>query len=436
MKKRRYIVALVVLIVLGVFAFFSMTGFSVGLYDFKPLPQQVKLGLDLTGGVYAVFQGDPGDLSANEFSAKLTTTIGVLRSRLDQKGYTEATVVQQGSDRIRVEVPINATSLIKDPDQILKFISDTGLLEFKNAAGVTKLTGANVTQASLSYDQNNNPVVALKFDSQGATLFGQLTEEAYNNGTLITMTLDGDVISSANVKEGPIYGGNAEISGGGTPFTKDAASSLAIQIQSGALPLVLHEIENRSMSASLGQDALNASLWAGLIGFIVLFIFMLIYYRLPGVVACIALSLYIFIILFLLAVFPGIQLTLPGVAGIILSVGMAVDANVLIFERFKEELATGKTLRASMNAGFHKAMNTVIDSHFTTVIAGIVISIYGVGTVKGFGYTLTIGIFVSLFTAVLVTRWLMNIIMDLNIKHARLYTIRRSKKQLTAKAGE
>lgn len=425
--KRRRLITLVVLIVLGVIVYFTMAGFSVDIYDFKPLPQQVRLGLDLTGGVYAVFIADQGDYSPAEFNAKIYTTISVLRNRLDEKGYTEATVVQQGTNRIRVDVPINETSEVKDPDSIIKAIITPGHLEFKNAAGETILEGKDVNQAypTTEKDQYNvsKNVVALRFNSEGARLFGELTEEAWKNGTNITITLDGKEISSAGVDNGPIYGGSAIITG---RFTPEETQNLAMQIESGALPLDLHEEENRSVSASLGQDALDKSLFAGLIGISVLFLFMLVYYRLPGLVACIALSIYAFIILLLLSIITSIQLTLPGIAGLILGIGMAVDANVIIFERFKDELATGKTLRASMKSGFHKAMSTIIDSNITTVIAAIVIAWLGVGTVKGFGYTLIISIVVSMFTAVVITRWLLNIILDFNIRNMKLYSSRKN----------
>ncbi len=437
MKTRR-LLTLVILLVLGVIVYFTMTGFTVDIQRFDPLPRQVNLGLDLTGGVYAVFDADPGEYSEDEIGAKMYTTISVLRNRLDEKGYTEATVVQQGADRIRVEVPINETSEVANPDQILSFISETGLLEFKNADGETKLTGANVNQAfpsSYTDPQTNQIyyVVSLRFDSDGAKLFGELTEQAYNDKTNVTMTLDGNVISTASVKSGPIYGGEAQIEGS---FTPEEASDLAMQIESGALPLVLEEIENRSISASLGQDALNTSLFAGLIGIAALFLFMIVYYRLPGLVACLALTLYMYLIVLVLAIFPAIQLTLPGIAGIILGIGMAVDANVIIFERFKDELSAGKTLRASMKAGFHKAMSTIIDSNITTIIAGVVIAWLGVGTVKGFGYTLIISIILSMFTAVVITRWLMNIILGFNLSNLKLYSARRVTPQIAIKEGE
>ncbi len=434
--KRRRIITLVALLVVGVIVYFTMAGFSVDIYDYKPLPQQVNLGLDLTGGVYAVFLAEQGEYDQYEFAAKIYTTISVLRNRLDEKGYTEATVVQQGTNRIRIDVPINETSEVKDPDEVINAIITPGELKFLNAAGETVLTGADVNQAypNVVKDEfgNQEHVVALRFNPEGAEKFAKLTEEAYRNKTNITITLDGNEISTAGVEE-PIYGGEAIIRGS---FEPEDTQNLAMQIESGALPLTLHEEENRSVSASLGQDALNKSLFAGLIGVGVLFLFMLIYYRLLGLVACIALALYMYIILLLLSWITAIQLTLPGIAGLILGIGMAVDANVIIFERFKDELSTGKTLRASMKAGFHKAMSTIIDSNITTIIAGVVIAWFGVGTVKGFGYTLIISILVSMFTAVVVTRWLLGIVLDLNVKNPRLYSNRRKDWQLSLKGGE
>ncbi len=435
MKKRNIITLLIVIVIVGVVVYFGLTGFSVDVYRVDPLQDQVSLGLDLTGGVYAVFLADKGEYTDDEFNAKMITTLSVLRTRLDERGYTEATVVQQGADRIRVEVPINETSEIKNPDEILAFISETGLLEFKNADGETILTGAHVNQAYPAI-QDNEPIVVMKFDSEGAQLFGELTKEAWDNSTAITMTLDGENITTANVQDGPIYDGTAILNGGQSQFTSEKASKIAIQIESGALPLVLREIENRSISASLGEDALSKSLLAGLIGISVLLLFMLIYYRLPGLVACIALTFYLFIILVFLAAVPAVQLTLPGIAGMILGIGMAVDANVIIFERFKEELAFGKTLRASLNSGFAKALRTIIDANITTIIAGIVIAVFGVGTVKGFGYMLIISIVASMFTAVVITRWLLKIVMNLNITNMRLYTIRKFTKATAAKGGE
>ena len=436
MKKRSIIWLVIIVVIFGAAVYFGMAGFQIGVYRMRPLYEQVNLGLDLTGGGYVVYQAAKGDLSDNEFAAKLKTTIAVLRDRLDSKGYTEATVVQQGSDRIRIEIP--KPNKEEDQQAVFEAIGKPSKLEFKDAAGKVWVTGDMVKSAqAVMLSDTREIVVQLEFNDEGGKLFGDMTAEAYANKTNINIYVDDVLISSASVKNGAIYGGRAIISGGGSGgFTQEEAENLAVGIASGALPLNLKELELRTISASLGEDALSSSLFAGMIGIIVLFVFMLAYYRLPGLMADIALAVYMFIVLLLLAAIPAIQLTLPGIAGIILSVGMAVDANVIIFERFKEELSTGKTLRAALNAGFHKAMSTIIDSNITTIIAAIVIAVFGVGTVKGFGYTLIMGIVVSMFTALVVTRALMKLAINLNIKNLKLYTSRKIAPEKSLKGGE
>lgn len=432
MRRRSIIWLVVIVLIFSVAVCFGMTGFQVGIYKMDPLYQQVSLGLDLTGGGYAVYQAVQGDMPADEFEGKLDTTIGVLRDRLDEKGYTEATVVRQGSDRVRVEIP----SKDEDANAVFAAIFTPAVLEIKDVNGNTAITGDMVESATAMYLETNEPVVQIKFNAEGAQKFGEITAEAFATKDTLDIVIDGQTISSPVVEKGPIYGGTAIISGGSAYFEDKEAQNLAVQIQSGALPLELQEIENRTISASLGEDALNQSLIAGLVGIFLLFIFMIVYYRLPGVMAVIALCVYSFIVLFLLALIPSIQLTLPGIAGIILGVGMAVDANVIIFERFKEELATGKTLRASLNSGFSKALRTIVDSNITTIIAAAVIAIYGVGTVMGFGYTLIISILTSMFTALVITRALMKFAITLNAKNIKLYTIRKSVAEAAAKGGE
>ncbi len=433
MRKRSIIWLVIILVVFGAAVTFGMTGFQIGIYRVDPLYQQVNLGLDLTGGGYVVYQADKGDLTDDGFAAKFQTTMGVLRNRLDAKGYTEATVVAQGSDRIRIEIPNKE----EDQNAVFAAIGKPSKLEFKDAGGKVWITGDMVKSAqAVVATQPNEIVVSLEFNAEGGQLFGDMTAQAYAARSNIDIFVDDQLISSAGVENGAIYGGKAQISGGSSGFSAEEAENLAVGISSGALPLNLEEIELRTISASLGEDALSSSLFAGMIGICILFLFMLIYYRLPGFMAVLALAVYMFIILFLLAAIPAIQLTLPGIAGIILGVGMAVDANVIIFERFKEELTTGKTLRASLNSGFHKAMSTIIDSNITTIIAAFVIAIFGVGTVKGFGYTLIISILVSMFTAIVVTRALMKLAVTFNIKNLKLYTNKKLPAPSTVKGGE
>jgi len=431
--RKGNIVTIVLLLLFGVIVFFGMSGASVDIYRMRPWYEQVNdnLGLDLKGGGYAVYQADRGDMAADEFEGRFLTTMSVLRARLDNRGFTEANVVAQGSDRIRVEIPGETQSA----NEVFEMLRKQAVLEFKDAAGKLWITGDLVdSAAAVINSQTGQPVVQLAFNPEGARLFGELTTQAYNDYTAIDIFVDGFKVSSATVdrESGPIFGGNAIITGS---FTQQAAEDLAVQIASGALPLMLHEIEALSISAALGENALRTSLFAGLIGIGILFLFMLVYYRLPGLLAVIALLVYGFTILFLLAVI-GVQLTLPGIAGLILGIGMAVDGNVIIFERFKEELSTGKTLRAALNSGFSKALRTIIDSNITTVIAAGVIAIFGIGTVKGFGYTLIISILTSMFTALVVTRALLRLVIALKIKNPKLYTIRKPAEASASKGGE
>ena len=235
--------------------------------------------------------------------------------------------------------------------------------------------------------------------------------------------LDGEVISAPKVNQA-ITGGQGYIEGN---FTAESAQQLAMLIQSGALPLDIEQIEVRTISATLGEDALSTSMTAAVIGVLLVIVFMLVIYRLPGVMASLALLIYILIDLFLLAVIPGVQLTLPGIAGIVLSIGMAVDANVIIFERMKEEMRAGKTVRASVESGFKRAFSAILDSNITTIIAGLVLMIFGAGTIKGFAITLTIGVVCSMFTAVVVTRFLLRQMVGLNFTNHRLYGVRDAK---------
>ena len=432
--RKGNVMTLILLFLFGVFAIFGMTGAKVGYYRMDPWYEQVGLGLDLTGGGYAVYQAEQEEMTAEDFEARFATTMSVLRDRLDDKGYTEATVVAQGSDRIRIEIP----SKDENANDVFAMLGQPAVLEFKDVDGNARITGDMVESAvAMLLTDTGEPVVQLKFNSQGAATFGQMTAEVAGTSKPIHIVIDGITISSPIVENEPIYGGTAIISGGGTNrFTSEQAENLAVQIASGALPLKLNEIELRSISASLGENALSSSLFAGLIGVCVLFLFMMIYYRLPGILACIALLVYGFVILFILATIPTIQLTLPGIAGLILGIGMAVDANVIIFERFKEELATGKTLRASLNSGFSKALRTIIDSNVTTFIAAIVIAVFGIGAVKGFGYMLLISILVSMFTALVVTRALLRLSIALKIKNPKLYTIRKIAADSAVKGGE
>lgn len=413
MKTRCAVNMIVVVILLAAFGALAIFGLNIGALEIKPLVEGISQGLDLRGGVSAVYEAQDEDQS--DFASLLSGTMAVLRNRLTNQGFTEATVTQQGTNRIRIEIPD-----VDDPNEILNIIGQPAHLEFKTADGETIMDGSAVVSAEMGY-LDGQPVVQFTLNDEGATAFATATAE--NVGSTISIELDGEVISAPKVNQA-ITGGQGYIEGN---FTAESAQQLAMLIQSGALPLDIEQIEVRTISATLGEDALSTSMTAAVIGVLLVIVFMLVIYRLPGVMASLALLIYILIDLFLLAVIPGVQLTLPGIAGIVLSIGMAVDANVIIFERMKEEMRAGKTVRASVESGFKRAFSAILDSNITTIIAGLVLMIFGAGTIKGFAITLTIGVVCSMFTAVVVTRFLLRQMVGLNFTNHRLYGVRDAK---------
>lgn len=413
MKTRCAVNMIVVVILLAAFGALAIFGLNIGALEIKPLVEGISQGLDLRGGVSAVYEAQ--DEGQSDFASLLSGTMAVLRNRLTNQGFTEATVTQQGTNRIRIEIPD-----VDDPNEILNIIGQPAHLEFKTADGETIMDGSAVVSAEMGY-LDGQPVVQFTLNDEGAAAFATATAE--NIGSTISIELDGEVISAPKVNQA-ITGGQGYIEGN---FTAESAQQLAMLIQSGALPLDIEQIEVRTISATLGEDALSTSMTAAVIGVLLVIVFMLVIYRLPGVMASLALLIYILIDLFLLAVIPGVQLTLPGIAGIVLSIGMAVDANVIIFERMKEEMRAGKTVRASVESGFKRAFSAILDSNITTIIAGLVLMIFGAGTIKGFAITLTIGVVCSMFTAVVVTRFLLRQMVGLNFTNHRLYGVRDAK---------
>ena len=356
----------------------------------KPLASTVKQGLDLQGGTHVVLQAQPTEEAKVDDDA-INRSIQIIERRVNELGLTEPVIQRQGKDKIIVELPG-----VKDPEKAIAMLGKTAMLEFKDMDGNTGLTGKDLQDSKASADQSGNPVVTLKFNEDGAKKFADMT--ARNVGRQIAILL-----TAPRVNE-PITGGNAQITG-----SKDAkeAEHLAILLRSGSLPVKLEVVENRTVGPTLGQDAKDASVKAFAIGLAGVFLFMLLYYRLSGLVADIVLLLYT---LLLLAVMKGLNatLTLPGIAGIILSIGMAVDANVLIFERFKEEAKKGKTLRAAVSAGFSRAFTTILDSNVTTLMAAAVLFYLGTGPIKGFAVTLALGVLISMFTAVTITKFILS----------------------------
>ncbi|MDR1619038.1 MAG: protein translocase subunit SecD [Clostridiales bacterium] len=412
---RKIVVLILIVLLTGVLCYFALTGAAWGIYEIRPLHEQVPRGLDLTGGVAVVYEAN--DLNSPELAEDINSVISAMRIRLDADGYTEATIVKQGTGRIRIEIPINETNMVDDPSAITQYLVQPALIEFVDPDGNVLFTGADMVSVSPALVEGQY-VVSFKLNESATVKFAQATS-AFINQT-ISIRLDGTVISSPLVKS-VIGGGEAVIEGGETPFTAQQVTQLSNQIRSGALPIEMEEIEVRSVSATLGEEALSKGITAALIGLALVFVFMAMYYRLPGLMADLALVIYVLLMLLCLATINGIQLTLPGVAGIILSIGMAVDANVVIFERMREEIKSGKTIRTSVRNGFKRAFSAILDSNITTVIAALVLLLFGTGSIKGFAVTLLIGIVLSFITSVFITRGLVNLLMGFHFQNKSLF---------------
>lgn len=389
----------------------------------------VNLGLDLQGGSYLVLEAQ--DTSTVKVTpGAVDAAMRVIENRIDQLGVAEPTLQRQGSRRIVVELPG-----IQDPERAIALIGKTALLEFVDTqltqvpqgarwstdgktvtlpegAGASQtltlakkvvLTGADLADAQASFDENTTePIVNFQFKGKGAKTFEDFT--GANVGKYLTIVLDNEVISSPVIRD-RITGGRGQISGGFTDIT--GARDLAVLLRGGALPVPVDVVERRSVGPTLGRDSLDRTLRAGIVAMAMVLLFMVLLYGLPGLLADMALLMYGLFLLGAL-VSLGATLTLPGIAGFILSVGMAIDANILIFERIKEELRSGKTLRAAIGGGWSRAWSAILDSNVTTLIGALVLFSLGTGPVKGFAVTLAIGVTISMFTAIVITRILVD----------------------------
>lgn len=412
MRVKNLLILLLVIVIIAASTFVIVCGIPLGgAKSFVPL-SGINMGLDLTGGVYIVYEAV--DTQVEDLDTKIEGAMDIFRTRLDDKGFTEATITRQGATRIRVEVPINDTSEIKDPTEIVEFIGTPAKLQFVDPNGEVIVEGEHLISATPMIDEYGQYLVSFEMDAEGADAFAKATQEF--KGQQISIEVDGNVISAPTVND-VIPNGKGVIEGN---FTQESATNLAMQIESGALPLELKALEQRSISATLGDEALQKSIIAGIIGLAILMVFMLVVYRVPGLAADLALICYIDIVLFILAL-TGVQLTLPGIAGIILGIGMAVDANVVIFSRFKEEYYTGKSMRAALKVGFKKAARAITDSNVTTMIAAVVLAIFGTGAIKGFAYTLAISIIISLISSLLITQGLLKLILGIAPNGGKMY---------------
>ena len=356
--------------------------------------QELNLGLDLRGGVYVLYRAVETEDGADD-ADKLARAVTIIRSRVDALGVAEPNIQQEGQDRIRVELPG-----IEDQRAAREVIGKTALLKFVGPDDEVIVSGDELKDAFVGYDQYNRLAVSLEFNETGREKFAQATEKFL--GRQIAIYLDEELISAPRV-DTVIPDGKAQITGS---FTAEEAANLALQLRSGALPVQLQELEIRSVGPQLGRDSLTRSVRAGAAGIILVLLFMLAYYRTLGLMAAVGLIVYAALVLVVMKVL-NVTLTLPGIAGLILSVGMAVDANVIIFERIKEELRKGRTMRPAVEAGFSQAFRSILDSNVTTLIAAAVLFQFAQGPVRGFAVTLSVGILVSMFTAIVLTRYLL-----------------------------
>ena len=410
MKGKGSLMLFAMLLLVGVLAFLSYKG--IGEEKLGSV-WNIKQGLDLSGGVQILYEADKQTVTEEEMQA----AVSLIQGRLDWNNWTEAEVAKEGQKRLRVDIPG-----VENAEEAISEIGQTAQLSFVDESGKVLLTGDMVADArkqvgQVSQSGVSQSYVSLEFTEEGKQLFAQATKD--NIGKQIAIVLDDEVVS-APVVNAEITDGNAMITGNFTPEEAERTASL---IRAGSLPFNLNVLKMENVGARLGADALSTGLKAGIVGIALVLLFMLIVYKALGFAADWALAIYIGLELVALSIFD-VTLTLPGIAGIVLSVGMAVDANVVIFERMKEELLEGHSLRASVHNGFSRALPAIIDGNVTTIIAAGVLFCLGTGTVKGFAQTLMIGIIISMFTAIFITRIILQGMIYIGINNPKFYGLR------------
>ena len=415
MKKSIASFALVVLSIVCLLsvAVYGIRAFGIpGVFD----DGGIRLGLDLAGGSAILYEAD---VDKNPTREELNAAVAMIRGRLDILNYTEATVVVSGSNQILVEIPG-----ISDPEEAVVLLGANAVLEFRNSDDAVVMDGKDIASAVEAYGDIGNGYsewfISLKIKPEAVLKWAAATKEAAaKSGTgdnYIAIYLDDSVMMKPSVKE-ELNSDSCIISGG---YDKAGAKYYAEVISAGQLPFALKDVQLTATGPALGERSIQTSLMAGAIGMLLVMAFMIIYYRLPGVISAISLLAYVGIIGVILVI-TQTNLSLPGIAGIILSVGMAVDANVIIYERIKEELRSGKTTRSAVASGFKRAFTAILDSNLTSLIVTSVLWYFGTGPIIGFAMTLFIGIIVSMFTAITITRWLLSQLVGMNITNAKLY---------------
>ena len=414
MKKS---IATFALIVLSIVCLLTVSVFGIrawgipGVFD----GGGIRLGLDLAGGSAILYEAD---IDRTPSSAEINTAVAMIQGRLTMLNYTEATVAPSGANQIRVEIPG-----ISDPEEAVRMLGANAVLEFRNSDGDVVLDGKDIANANADYGDMGNGYnehfISLKLKSEAVAKWSEATRIAAGKPSgenYIGIYLDGQVMMMPTVRE-QLNSDSCTITGN---YDRASAEYWAGIISAGQLPFALKDVQLTATGPALGEKSIQTSLTAGAIGMILVMLFMIAYYRLPGLIASIALFAYIGIIGVVLVI-TQVNLSLPGIAGIILSVGMAVDANVIIFERIKEELRSGKSLKTSIQSGFNRALTAILDSNISTLIVAAVLWFFGTGPIVGFAVVWFIGVLCSMFTAITVTRWLLNQVVGMNIKSAKLY---------------
>jgi len=399
---------LAILVLVITFFAWYVSIFGIGKID--SAKDALKYGLDIDGGVYVVMEAQT-DLEGEELKALMEQTRAVLDNRVNQMGVAESSVTIEGEKRLRIEIPG-----ADNAEEAIEAVGKTAQLQFVLADGTVALDGSLVKDAQPATDGSKYKIL-LDFDNEGAKKFEEATRTALSgtvtptiegmNRDQIAIVLDNEIIVHPQVKQ-VISNGSCEMTGN---YTREEATTMAALIRGGALPVELTEVQSSVQSASIGADALDKSIVAGAIGLLLVFVLMIIFYGMLGVLADIALALYVAMFIWSMSAF-NVVLTLPGIAALILSIGMAVDANVIIFARIKEEIVLGKSIRVAVNAGFKNALTTVLDAQLTTLIAAVVLYEVGTTAVKGFAFTLMIGIVISIFTAVVITQLFISLLAD------------------------
>ena len=412
-KKSSVFIFIIMVILVIFFSDWGFLGFEIFGYKFMSFNESIKKGLDLQGGVSVLQEIVDEEVTKDT----LQRTRELLSLRVNKFGLSEPVVAIEGDNRIRIDL-----AGVFDSDDIVKTLTSTGELTFKDENGNVLLTGNDVKDATAVLTNEGKAIIQLKFTPEGTQKFAEATKNNLNK--TIEISMDDQVLTKPVVNT-EITEGEAVIEGS---RSFEEANKVASIIQSGALPVTLKTISVSTVGPTLGAEAIPNTVKAGIIGFIFIFIIMFIRYRFPGVIATMSLFIYMLLFLFIFSLIQAV-LTLPGIAGILLTLGMAIDANILIFERIREELIKGKSVKIAIRIGFDKAMSSILDSNITTIIAGLVLYFIGTGGVKGFATTLLIGTVLSMFSSIVITKFMIKLIYNIGLRSKASYGLTKSIEQ-------